>query len=102
MLQKLYLAQGALGQDLLAKNIGDLLDRDTFVCLIVHRCAVTGNIPDKSTDSPEVVIDLRIRRAVAPNLPNDTVGTLTQFLGNGVTFIDNEVLVENLEDFPAL
>jgi len=36
MLQELDLAQGALGQDLLTKDIGDLLDGDTFVGLIVH------------------------------------------------------------------
>lgn len=39
VLQELDLTQGALGQDLLAKNIGNLLDRDTLVCVVVHRCA---------------------------------------------------------------
>ena len=36
VLQKLDLAKGALREDLLAKNIGDLLDGDTLVALVVH------------------------------------------------------------------
>ena len=36
MLEKLDLAQGALGQNLLAKNIGDLLDGDALVGLVVN------------------------------------------------------------------
>lgn len=37
VLKELDLAQGALGQDLLAEDIGDLLDSDTLVGLVVHR-----------------------------------------------------------------
>lgn len=36
VLEKLDLAQGALGQNLLAKNIGDLLDGDALVGLVVN------------------------------------------------------------------
>jgi hypothetical protein len=40
MLQELDLAQGALGQDFLAEYIGDLLDGDTLVRLVVYGGAV--------------------------------------------------------------
>lgn len=40
VLEELDFAQCALGQNLLAKNIGDFLDGDTFVGLVVHRGAV--------------------------------------------------------------
>jgi len=39
VLQELDLAQRALGQDLLAENIGDFLDRDAFVRLVVDGSA---------------------------------------------------------------
>lgn len=35
VLQQLDLAQGALGQDLLAEDIGDLLDSDALAALVV-------------------------------------------------------------------
>jgi hypothetical protein len=35
VLQQLDLAQGTLGQDLLAKDIGDLLDGDTLVGMVI-------------------------------------------------------------------
>lgn len=40
MLQQLDLAQGALGQDLLAEDIGDLLDGDALARRVVGRGAV--------------------------------------------------------------
>lgn len=36
MLEKLDLAQGALGKNLLAKDIGDLFDSDAFIALVVY------------------------------------------------------------------
>lgn len=36
VLEKLDLAQGALGENLLAKDIGNLLDGDALVGLVVH------------------------------------------------------------------
>jgi hypothetical protein len=41
VLQELDLAQGALGQDLLAEDIGDLLDGNTLVGLVIHGRAIT-------------------------------------------------------------
>lgn len=40
VLQQLDLAQGALGENLLAEDIGDLFDGDTLVGLSVDRGAV--------------------------------------------------------------
>ena len=40
VLEELDLAQGALGQDLFAEDIGDLLDGDSLVRLGVHGGAV--------------------------------------------------------------
>lgn len=34
--------------------------------------------------------------------PDDTISTLTQLLGDGITLVDDKVLVKDLEDFPAL
>ena len=44
VLQELDLAQGALGQDLLAEHIGDLLDGDALVRLVVHGGAVIEGV----------------------------------------------------------
>jgi hypothetical protein len=35
-------------------------------------------------------------------IPDDTVGTLAQFLGHIVPLVDNELLIEDLEHFAAL
>lgn len=40
VLKELDLTQGALGQDLLAEDIGDLLDGDALVALVVDSSAV--------------------------------------------------------------
>lgn len=40
VLKELDLTQGALGQDLLAKDIGDLFDGDTLIALVVDGGAV--------------------------------------------------------------
>ena len=71
VLQQFDLAQGTLGQDLLAKHIGDLLDGHPF-----PRCIVGGSA-------------------------DDAVCALTQFFRDGVSFVDNEVLVEDFEDLAA-
>ena len=35
-------------------------------------------------------------------LPDDAVGALPKLLGDGIALVDDEVLVEDLEDLPAL
>jgi len=72
MLQQLDLPQRPLGQNLLAEDIGHLLDRDTFPRLVVGGGA------------------------------DDAVGALAQLFGDGVALVDDEVLVEDFEDFAAL
>lgn len=44
MLQELDLSQGSLGQDLLAEDIGDLLDGYSLACLMVRGRAVTPRV----------------------------------------------------------
>lgn len=51
VLQKLDLAQGALGQDLFAEDIGDLLDGNAFVCLIVHGSAICEKLRSATAGS---------------------------------------------------
>lgn len=46
VLQELDLAQGALGQNLFAKDIGDLLDGDAFVGLVVNGRADVVSVTD--------------------------------------------------------
>lgn len=36
------------------------------------------------------------------SIPYDAIGTLSQFLGHRISLVNNEVLVEDLEDLPAL
>lgn len=52
VLEELDLTQGALGQDLLAEDIGDLLDGDALVALVVdsgairtHEQSLAGSLP---------------------------------------------------------
>jgi hypothetical protein len=71
VLQQLDLAQRALGQNLLAKNIGDLLDGDAFCGMDVGRGA------------------------------DNAVGALAKLLGHIVALVDDEFLVEDLEDLAA-
>ena len=71
VLQQLYLAQGAFGQNLLGENICDLLDSDTLASLVVGGSA------------------------------DDSVRALAELLGDSVALVDNEVLVEDLEDLAA-
>ena len=36
------------------------------------------------------------------NVPDNTISTLSQLLCDGVSLVDNEVLVEDLKDLPSL
>lgn len=51
VLQQLDLAQSALGENLLAKDIGDLFDSDALVGLSVYRGAVIVVLPMGSLSS---------------------------------------------------
>ena len=92
MLEQLDLSQGALGQDLLREDIGNLLDRYTFLGLTICCGAGEGLVSSAlSTTSQD-----------QQNVPDNTISTLSQLLCDGVSLVDNEVLVEDLEDLSSL
>ncbi len=91
VLQQLDLPQRALGQNLLAKNIGDLLDGNAFGGLHVGGSAVGA------VSLPPTQVEMARRRG----LPNDAVRTLTKLLGHIVAFVNYEFLVEDIEDLAA-
>jgi hypothetical protein len=68
VLQQLDLTQGALGEDLLAEHIGDLLNGNALARLVVGRGA------------------------------HNAVGALAQLLGHIVPLVNDKFLVEDLED----
>ena len=72
VLEQLYLPQRPLRQNLLAKNIRDLLDSDALTRLVVCRGA------------------------------DNAVSTLSQLFGHGVALVNDEVLVEHFEHLAAL
>ena len=59
MLEQLDLAQGAFGQDLLAKDIGDLLDGDALVCLVVDGGAGVGGEVWSATKHLKLDVEMR-------------------------------------------
>lgn len=96
VLKELDLAQGALGEDLLAEDIGDLLDGDALVrgvvdCSTVQRSASRASHSKTSRGS-----------GVDGGLPDNTICSLAKLLGDSVALVDDEVLVEDLEDLPSL
>jgi hypothetical protein len=84
VLQQLDLAQGALGEDLLTEDIGDLLDGDAFAGLVVG-----GRTVGTLSASCCAMLPGRV-------LPDNAVCALAQLLGYIVTLVDNELLVEDL------
>lgn len=92
VLQQLDLAQGALGEDLFAEDIGDLLDGDALAGLVVGRGAVDGSI------SMCILIQYVRAACRCPSLPDNAVGALAQLLCHIVPLVDDELLVEDLED----
>ena len=95
MLQQLYLSERTLGQDLLAEDIGNFLDCDTLLTLRIR--SRTAMNRDQQT-FPRSRTMQSYRRAI----PDNTVGSLTKFLGHGISLIDDEVLVEHLKHLSSL
>ncbi len=56
VLEELDLAQGALGQDLLAEDIGDLLDGDAFAGLVIHGGTGAREEDNVSQDPQQIVL----------------------------------------------
>lgn len=99
VLKELDLTQSALRQDLLAEDIGDLLDGDALVALVVDSGAVRTHEESLADSLP-----MHISPAASDisHLPHNAVGSLAELLGNGVALIHDEVLVEDLEDLSTL
>jgi hypothetical protein len=101
VLQQLDLAQGTLGEDLLAEDIGDLFDGDALARLVVGGSAVWGVVlagggdsdGDGGSDS-----DSGSGSNKKGGVPDDAVGTLTELLCDIVALVDDKLLVEDLED----
>lgn len=87
VLEEFDLSQGTLGQDLLAEDICDFLDGNTFASLTVGRCTVI----------PSAVI----WTAAPTNVPDNTICTLAELFCNSVSLINNEILVEHLKHLAA-
>lgn len=90
VLQQLDLAQSALGEDLFAEDICNLLDSNTLTGLVVDGSA-GGNRQQMYHGG------VSFGGALA-GLPDNSIGALTKLLGHSVALVDDEVLVEDLED----
>lgn len=89
MLQQFDLAQGSLGQDLLAEDIGDLLDCHTIsTCCILRGTASSDQYPSE-------------RLIVRVILPDNAVCALSQLFRHNIPLVHDEVLVEDLEGLSA-
>jgi hypothetical protein len=85
VLQQLDLAQRALCEDLLAEDIGDLLDGHAFAGLVVGGRTV-GTLSAS-----------RLRPAACGRvLPDNAVRALAQLLGHVVALVNYKLLVEDL------
>lgn len=93
MLQELYLPQRTLRQNLFAEDIGHLLDRDTLLCLGIRGRAVNGISFSKTSPWGAQRVGC---------IPDYAISTLAKFLRHRVSLVDNEVLIEYFEHFPAL
>jgi hypothetical protein len=89
MLEELDLSQRTLCQDLLAENIGHLLDRNAFLGLGIRR------------GTAEIIESGYALSGKCDSLPDNTISTLPKFLCDGVSLVDDEVLVEDLEDLSS-
>jgi hypothetical protein len=86
VLQQLDLTQRALGEDLLAEYIGDLLDGHAFAGLVVG-CCTAGTHYQRFGGAMSGCDRV---------LPDDAVRALTKLLGHVVSLVDDEFLVEDL------
>ena len=81
------LSQSSLGKNLLAEDVGHLLDSNTFSILAVGGRAILG----LAVSMPLVCADL----------PDNTIRSLAQLFCHGVSVVHDEILVKYLEDLPA-
>lgn len=104
MLQELDFSQCSLRQDLLAEDVCDFLDSDTFPCLAIGRgtmlYSVSGSYlpilkPVKSLATSPCT-EMR-ESSSQDHVPHDAISALPQFFCDIISLINNEILVENLE-----
>jgi len=68
MLQELDLSQGPLGQDLLAEDIGNLLDCYSLACLVVRSRAITPGVSPRSPGNAPCIAPRRSPRSLVMNM----------------------------------
>ena len=100
VLQELDLPEGTFGENLLAEDIGHLLDGNAVSGRVVGGRAAIQNGPSASVRND------MLSMLAAPGsdcvLPNDPVCTLSKLLGDRVPVVDDEVLIEDFEILAAL
>lgn len=114
VLQQLDLSQRSLGENLLAEDIGDLLDCYAFAGLIV--CCRTASHPSVTTHLSRTALwrgpnehdrllrfdDMDGLRMHSVDSPHNSVCSLAELFRHIIALIDNEILIEYLEDLSAL
>ena len=99
VLKKLDLPKRTLCQDLLAEDIGDFLDGNSFLSLCI--CCGTVIVPCcQQLSFGRAGLALEILSEF--DLPNNSISTLAELLCDHISLINDEVLVENLEGLPSL
>jgi hypothetical protein len=83
VLQELDLAQRSLRKDLLAEHIGDLLDSYPLSSLAIGSSTST--------------VSAMLWRIFSATIPDNAICALTQLFCDGVSVINNEILVEDFE-----
>lgn len=102
VLEELYLAQCSLGQNLLAEYIGNLLDSDTLIGLVIHSGTIEVESRMISPNPIQRSKNAQQRSASQIDSPDNTIGALTQLFGNRIALVNDKVLVEDLEGLATL
>ena len=95
MLQEFNFTEGTFGQDLLAEDIGDLLDCNSVACSIICSSAVDRSVSGGTWTEEKCNSGVR-------HSPDDAVCALTKLFRYGVPVINDEILIEDLEVLAAL
>ena len=117
VLQKLNLTQSPLCKDLLAENVGDFFDCNSFASMVVGGCAAVSSM-SKTTEKQKTgpvyrwmsvqhasmpeTSDLGLSDIGLSDIPYNAVGSLAQLLCYVISLVNDEVLVEDLEDLAPL
>jgi hypothetical protein len=85
VLQELDLTQRSLREDLLAEHICDLFDRYSLASLPIGSCTS--------------VTSAGLRGSLHGSLPDDAICALSQLFCDGISLVNNEVLIEHFKYF---